>query len=176
MDYEYASDDQYGGRVLWGRLAVYGVTLLLAFLLGSCVGGWGQVDKEELTEANREIQRLQEEVVTYEETIEAMSANAAEAPRVPLEEEDVAGAEGDGAIGEGEGAADATETDDTVDGEAAAAGETRTYTVEDGDTLYNIAQKMYGDGQKFPVIAEANDLSRDTPLRVGNELVIPPES
>jgi nucleoid-associated protein YgaU len=176
MDYEYASDDHYGGRVLWGRMAVYGVTLLLAFLLGSCVGGWGQVDRDELTEANKEIARLQTEVISYEETLEAMSANAADPPRVPIEDEGVAGTEGDAATGATEGETAGDEADDTVDGEAAATGETRTYTVQEGDTLYIIAQRMYGDGQKFPLIAEANDLSRDTPLRVGNELVIPPES
>lgn len=166
MDYEYASDDQYGGRVLWGRVAVYGVSLLLAFMLGSCVGGAGQVDREELDAAQEANARLAKEIEDREQTIESLSSNTT-APRVPEEGEDL---DGDGipdAEGEGEGEGE--------DGEQTAAGE-RTYTVQDGDTLYVIAENMYGDGQKFRLIAEANDLTKDTPLRVGDELVIPPDT
>lgn len=169
MDYEYASDDQYGGRVLWGRVAVYGVSLLLAFMLGSCVGGAGQVDREELDAAQEANARLAKEIEDREQTIESLSSNTT-APRVPEEGEDLDGdgipdAEGEGGDAEG-----------GEDGGQAAAGETRTYVVQDGDTLYVIAENMYGDGQKFRLIAEANDLTKDTPLRVGDELVIPPDT
>lgn len=46
------------------------------------------------------------------------------------------------------------------------------YVVESGDTLYDIAQQVYGDGERWPEIAEANELEDDT-LRVGEELDIP---
>lgn len=51
----------------------------------------------------------------------------------------------------------------------------RTYVVQSGDTLISIAQAVYGDGSKFGLIAEANDINQDNKLRVGQELRIPPE-
>lgn len=51
----------------------------------------------------------------------------------------------------------------------------RTYVVQNGDTLISIAQTVYGDGSKFGLIAEANDINQDNKLRVGDELRIPPE-
>ena len=32
----------------------------------------------------------------------------------------------------------------------------KTYTVKSGDSLYNIAKQIYGDGAKYTVIYEAN--------------------
>ena len=43
-----------------------------------------------------------------------------------------------------------------------------TYKVEAGDTLFTIAQKMYGDGSKWPQLARANNLGK---LPNGNPLV-----
>ena len=43
-----------------------------------------------------------------------------------------------------------------------------TYKVEKGETLFIIAQKMYGDGSRWPTIARANNLGR---LPNGNPLV-----
>ena len=43
-----------------------------------------------------------------------------------------------------------------------------TYKVAQGDTLFIIAQKMYGDGSKWPLISSANKLGR---LPNGNPLV-----
>lgn len=34
----------------------------------------------------------------------------------------------------------------------------RVHTVDHGDTLFGIALKFYGDGMKFPIIAEANGI------------------
>jgi nucleoid-associated protein YgaU len=51
----------------------------------------------------------------------------------------------------------------------------RTYTVESGDTLWKIAQAMYGDGSKYVKIFEANTSVLDDPDRIfpGQELHIP---
>lgn len=46
------------------------------------------------------------------------------------------------------------------------------YVVESGDTLFSIAEALYGDGNRWPEIAEANDIDQ-TGIRVGQELVIP---
>ena len=50
--------------------------------------------------------------------------------------------------------------------------ETRTYTVEPGDTLWAIAVKFYGNGVKYSLIQQANNLTDNT-LRTGQILVIP---
>ncbi|GEM_PF-791910 len=52
----------------------------------------------------------------------------------------------------------------------------QTYTVQPGDSPWTIAQKMYGDGTKYPLIMSANNLTSTTRLRVGAVLVIPPVS
>jgi nucleoid-associated protein YgaU len=62
---------------------------------------------------------------------------------------------------------------------AAAAAEsasgTRTYTVVSGDTLWRIADRMYGDGSHYLKIFEANSGVLKDPDHIfpGQELVIP---
>lgn len=57
--------------------------------------------------------------------------------------------------------------------EPAAATEEQTYTVQPGDSLWIIAQKVYGNGAKYPLIANANDITKTTRLRTGMILKIP---
>ena len=49
----------------------------------------------------------------------------------------------------------------------------RTYTVQPGDTLGAIARNMYGSAAKYPIIAEANNITDPRRLWVGKVLVIP---
>lgn len=58
--------------------------------------------------------------------------------------------------------------------QGAAAGAPTTYTVQSGDTLSKIAQRVYGDGRKYPLIQQANNLSDPGRIWVGQVLVIPP--
>jgi nucleoid-associated protein YgaU len=53
-------------------------------------------------------------------------------------------------------------------------GETKTYVVKQGDTLWDIAQAMYNDGSKFRLIVEANRSIDANNLKLGQKLVIPP--
>lgn len=50
------------------------------------------------------------------------------------------------------------------------------YVVADGDSLWKIAAKFYGNGSLNPLIADANRdvLGRGNDLQIGMELVIPP--
>ena len=59
--------------------------------------------------------------------------------------------------------------------EAAADGEQRTYTVQAGDSLWKISDKMYGSGGKYMKIFEANTDLLENPDKIfpGQELVIP---
>lgn len=65
-----------------------------------------------------------------------------------------------------------TPTPEEPEGNEPAGGST--YTVEDGDTLWKIAEKAYGDGYQWTVIADANGIDRNNAsVEVGNELMIP---
>ena len=47
------------------------------------------------------------------------------------------------------------------------------YTVVKGDTLWAIAKKYYGDGNRYPEIARANNISNPNIISVGQKLLIP---
>ena len=47
------------------------------------------------------------------------------------------------------------------------------YTVQDGDTPWGIARKFYGDGSKYYIIMDYNDLPRDAYIMTGQQLKIP---
>lgn len=53
--------------------------------------------------------------------------------------------------------------------------ETKTYTVQSGDTLSKIAKEQLGDASKYMAIFEANrdQLSDPDKIQVGQELIIP---
>jgi len=49
----------------------------------------------------------------------------------------------------------------------------RQYVVSRGDTLWDIAEKVYGDGSLYRLIVEANNISNPSQVRTGTVLVIP---
>jgi hypothetical protein len=55
----------------------------------------------------------------------------------------------------------------------AAHADVRTYTVKRGDTLWDIAEKFYGDGQQWQKIAKASGLKEADDLAVGQRLRLP---
>ncbi|HVM00400.1 MAG TPA: LysM peptidoglycan-binding domain-containing protein [Egibacteraceae bacterium] len=151
FDYDY----EPGGRVLWGRVAFFGVALLLSFLFGrGCAAG---VPEDELIAERQRVAALQEENRQLENQLQALSSGQTEPPAE------------DGADGE--------EAPDSAEGEAetTAAEGTRIYTVQPRDNLRSIAQRFYGDGNKHGLISEANGIDSDNVLQVGQELEIPPD-
>lgn len=49
----------------------------------------------------------------------------------------------------------------------------RTYTIRKGDTLWSIAQREYGDGQKWKDISAANPSADPKKLAVGQQITLP---
>jgi nucleoid-associated protein YgaU len=49
----------------------------------------------------------------------------------------------------------------------------RSYTVEAGDTLWAIAERFYGDGSKYQVIADASGIANPDLIHPGEVLTIP---
>jgi nucleoid-associated protein YgaU len=47
------------------------------------------------------------------------------------------------------------------------------YTVRPGDTLSKISKYFYGDANKYPQIAKANNLDNPDQIKAGQELLIP---
>jgi len=47
------------------------------------------------------------------------------------------------------------------------------YTVQEGDCLWGVAVRAYGDGYRWPEIAQANNLEDPDIIHVGNSLTIP---
>lgn len=51
--------------------------------------------------------------------------------------------------------------------------ESRTHVVEEGETLWSIAEKEYGDGFKWELIADANKITNASSIEKGTKLTIP---
>ena len=49
----------------------------------------------------------------------------------------------------------------------------RYYTIAKGDTLYGIAKKYYGNGNRYPEIAKANGIKNPNIIHVGQKIIIP---
>lgn len=160
-DEDYELDYAGGGQVLWGRVAILGVALLLAFFLGrGCAGG---VPEERVTELEGTVQDLQQDKTTLQQELEALSVDSGTDAEAP-EGETPADPEGQSSSGTDDEAATPT----TEDG-------TRIYTVQPRDNLRSIAQRMCGDGDQHELISEANGIDTDNVLQVGQELRIPAE-
>jgi nucleoid-associated protein YgaU len=154
-EFEYES----GGQVLWGRVAFFGVALLLSFLLGrGCAAG---VPESEFEAQTQRVAQLSEEKRQLEQELQALTDGQA-----PPEE----GAEPDAEDGDEDPDATADATNDTTRADGV-----RIYTVQPRDNLRSIAQQFYGDGDKHELISEANGIDSDNVLQVGQELEIPPD-
>lgn len=154
LDYEEEPQPGHTGRVLWGRVAILGVALLLAFLIGRASGGGPEgVPQSDYDEAVAERNELRSEVATLEDQLAAAQQPTPEPTTSP---DAAAGAE-----------------DEATDPENESEG--TTYVVEEDDTLASIAAEVYGDSGLAEFLAEANGIEDPSTLYIGQELVIPPE-
>ena len=49
----------------------------------------------------------------------------------------------------------------------------RTYEMQQGDTLWDLSAKFYGDPTLYPVFLEVNDIANPRTIPVGREIVVP---
>jgi len=147
-------------RVLWGRLAVAGVALLGCFLLGRASVARG-VSQAAFDTAQQRITQLEQENRDIVERQVATAAGGIDTPPVPSEP----------TAADPEVAPSQATPSEPAPAASAAAG--ASYTVQENDTLQTIAERVYGDGALFPLIAAANDVDSAN-LRIGDSLVIPP--
>lgn len=97
--------------------------------------------------------------------------------QAPTEEkEENAQEEGSAVDREEEGKEDKTEEAEQSEEdheEALSRNITRYYEVEQGDTLYTISQKIYGDISRVDKICEVNDISDPDKIRSGQRIILP---
>lgn len=75
----YEDDVDYGGRILWGRVAVFAGALLLMFLLGRCSAPGG-VPASDFEEAQARISQLAEENEELRQQLAAAAAGDSAEP------------------------------------------------------------------------------------------------
>ncbi len=155
LDYEEEPQPAGPGRVLWGRVAILGAALLIAFLIGRATGGGDEgVPQADYDEVVAERNELRNQVTDLENDLAAA-----------LEPTPPPASASPGAAGGGD---EATDPEGETEG-----GEI--YVVQPGDTLASIAAEQYGDASLDDFLAEANGITDPESLAVGQELVIPPE-
>lgn len=158
FDYGYDEPEprRPGSDIIWGRVAILGALVLLAFLIGRTTAGGGvsqaEFDQAKATaaEADTQIEDLQQQIVALQEQLNA---------------EDTSGT---GTQGDGSG-------NENPNGGGETTGQAETYIVESGDTLQTIAEQFYGDVSLDDLIMEENGITDPTSLAVGQELTIPPK-
>lgn len=161
----YYENEDYGGRVLWGRVAFFGITLLLAFFLGRCTSDG--VPPEELVAAENRNEELSNQIDELESELESAQSESEDGTNE--------GGANEGETDDAGGDASGTGDSESSNPDSSGADTERTHVVERGETLSELADRYYGDGDKHTLITEANGIDEDNPLQVGQELVIPPD-
>jgi nucleoid-associated protein YgaU len=176
MEYEYDGLEEYGGRVLWGRIAFFAVALLLLFFLGRCTASGG-VPQSEVDELEQKVADLTEQNTRLNDQLAAAQANAKNALGTT---EDTSESVTD-STSESASESPRTRTMESEPGtrprSSAISPGSKTYTVKQGDYLNKIAEEVYGRATSARVnaIAKANNLRAGQPLVVGQKLIIPPD-
>ncbi len=166
MDFDYEGAEDFGGRVLWVRIAVFGGALLLALILGRCTEGGGGVDDAVFQTLVTEKASVDAALITKDQTIASLQQQLQDARASQAAGPTVT----DGTTGTEPTVTDGTGTAPT----GTDASGNRIYEVQAGDTLSTIAASLYGDPTAFGIIASANNITGTQSLQVGQSLIIPP--
>lgn len=135
-------------KILWGRVAVLGGALLIAFFLGRALAPDGiqpstlAASRQNVTELEQEVERLNTELRQTQRELTRLQNSPPPAEAQPSPEP----------------------TEEPV-----------VYTVEPGDTLLGLAEEFYGDPSLSVLIAQENGLRPTAKLNVGDSLIIPPK-
>lgn len=164
-------------KVLWGRVAALAATIILAYLIGRAAAP--QVPAEELSRAQTELAAAQERITELETRLEDTTSPENARPELsPADNADEgaepraqAPADGNGADGDLAPSGGPPEGNQAPQDQP---GSVRTYVVEDGDTLNTIAKDVYGDASLVDLIAEANDITAQGQIQIGQKLELPP--
>lgn len=171
----------FGGRVLWGRVIFLGTSLFLVFLFGLLIGTSGgdgisqetfRKEQEKVKSKDDEISGLQTKLKLANEKLALDTAQLAAAPVDAQAGDQQPADQAEAAAEQTEQPAQTTKTSGQTK-QAASSSSGQTYTTQKGDTLWGIAKKFYGNGSRWTVIAEANGLSKDSPISSGMKLKIP---
>lgn len=160
-DWEYADERSESApiNILWGRVAVLGGAIVLAFLIGRMTGGGGGVPAAELEAARDRVATLEQDNQTLNDRLAATEQELTDArsqlAAAPVE------------------APEAAPADPAAEGDQSNEIKGETYVVEPGDTLTTLAERFYGDASLDDYLAEVNNISDPTALSVGQELIIP---
>jgi nucleoid-associated protein YgaU len=156
-DYEPEDHSRNMPNIIWGRVAVLGAVVLLAFLIGRMTAGGGGVPEERLTSARSDLRDARAQVTDLQGQVEGLEKDLAAAQNPDTTEDPNADDDTEGG-GEGE---------DTPTGEE--------YVIKAGDTLNTIAIEFYGDAEHADYIAVVNDIVDESAINAGDTITIPPE-
>ena len=161
-DYEYEEEERPLGRVISLVITIALAVVVVVLLVRSASVS------SQLTEATQQLADLQAvqqenedlklQIVALEEQLGGGTSGTGEATEGTETPGD--GASGDGTTGEGAAG----------DGSAATAD---TYTVQEGDVIWSIAEQVYGNGAEYQRILDANGLTESDYLQPGQVLTIP---
>ena len=164
--------DQRGARFTGRRLGVLIFCVLVVVILA--IWGWGSYTGEEVM-GDRSEPETQESQDPYDTEQEAEGNGENLEPgtnSTPLESEK----EGQQTPPEQETAptgSSSVEQSDKSPSSDSYGQDSRVYTVQNGDNLSKIAQKMLGDSRRYKEILDLNGMSSPNQIKVGQEIKIP---
>jgi nucleoid-associated protein YgaU len=135
-------------KILWGRVAVLGGVMLVAFFLGRALAPDG-IPQSDLTAARDQVADLQADV---EQLSTELRRTERELTRL-----------------------ESSPPPATTQPSPEPSESPTLYTVQRGDTLLDLAEEFYGDPAFAYLIADENDMKRNAKLNLGDTLVIPPK-
>jgi nucleoid-associated protein YgaU len=160
-DYEWDYDEEPARRdtpkVLWGRVAILGAGIIVAFLVGRMTAGGG-VPEADLARAERQAEDARAEAAAAEQR-----ANDLQGQLDAAQADAAAGTDAD------------ADADTDQDADAPPAEDVEIHVVAAGETLTTISEEYYGDTGYADYIAEYNGIEDPSLVSAGTELQIPPE-
>ena len=168
---DYDDEDDYEDRVIEiskSKAILIGVIILL-MILSIVLAVRGSSYKSKLADAETQIAELEKATTssTYETELNELKAKVEELTNENTQlKASGAGTAGEEVLANAENNVAENEQDDNTQ-------QVTTYTVKQGDTFWSISAGVYGNGANYQKILDANGMTENSPLSVGQELKIP---